>query len=67
MNNNNEGLRDTSDWSRMSYSQAVRWMIQDKDTAWVQTGKPSAKAIVIADLFHKSFEDLRADLKAALR
>lgn len=60
-------MRDTSDWSPISYSEAVGWMIQNKDTAWLDTGKPSARAIVIADMFKKPVETLRQDVRAASR
>lgn len=58
-------IRDASDWSRMSYDQAVAWIIQNADTAWVDGGKLSARAITIAGLFKKSPETLRQDVKAA--
>lgn len=50
----------------MSYLQAVAWLIQNNDTAWIDGGKLSARAFTIADLFKKSPETLREDVKAAL-
>ncbi|TGR84273.1 hypothetical protein EN866_33395 [Mesorhizobium sp. M2D.F.Ca.ET.223.01.1.1] len=59
--------RDASDWNRMDYEQAVAWIIQNADTAWVDGGKLSARAITIAGLFKKSPETLREDVRAASR
>jgi hypothetical protein len=57
-------IRDARDWAPLSYKQAVAWLIQNKDTAWVDGGKLSARAFTIADLFKKSHETLRRDVQA---
>ena len=60
-------LRDASDWSPMSYPQAVDWLIQNNDTAWIDgSRKLSPRAIVMCDLFKKSPDALKDDVRAAL-
>lgn len=50
----------------MSYQQAVWWLIQNNDVAWLDGGKLSVRADTIADMFKKSPETLREDVKATL-
>jgi hypothetical protein len=56
-----------------SYSNAIFWMAANDDTEWVNEdpatalGSPSVTASLTADLFGRTEEEVRADLKRELK
>lgn len=59
--------------ARASYKAAIRWMADNDDTDWTRhdpgsgPGALSVTAALVADLFGKEDEAVRADLKRVLR
>jgi hypothetical protein len=57
--------------ARASYQRAIDWMVDNDDTEWV--GPPggedpqSVTACLVADMFGKADEQVRADLRKALK
>lgn len=52
---------------RPSYREAILWIVLNDDTQWVDDASPiSVTAVLVADLFGKSDECVRADIKRAL-
>ena len=50
-----------------SYKQAIAWMVDNDDTEWATNGDPgSVTAAIVADLFNKTDEQVRADVQRAL-
>ncbi len=50
-----------------SYKKAITWMVENDDTEWVENNDPiSVTAALVADLFDKTDEKIREDLKKAL-
>lgn len=53
---------------RPGYREAIRWMVDNDDTEWVDVDDPgSVTAALVADLFGVSDERVRDDLRRALR
>lgn len=50
------------------YRDAIKWIAQNDDTEWLRNGEDtlSVTASMVADLFGKSEEKVKADLVAAL-
>ena len=51
-----------------SYRQAIRWIVLNDDTAWLEDGNGSISvtAALVADLFRKTDYEVTADLRAAV-
>lgn len=50
-----------------NYKQAIQWLVDNDDTEWVGAREPhSVTAALVADLFGKSDDQVRADLTKAL-
>jgi hypothetical protein len=52
---------------RASYRAAIAWMVLNDDTEWVEADPLSVTAALVADLFGKDDEQVRRDLRNALR
>lgn len=53
---------------RASYRRAIMWMVENDDTEWAENGDPiSVSGSLVADLFGKDDEQVRADLRRALK
>jgi len=53
---------------RASYKAAIEWMVENDDTEWIGCDDPhSVTAAMVADLFGKDDETVRADLRRALK
>lgn len=53
--------------ARASYNRAIEWMVSNDDTHWVKNDYPSVTATLVADMFGKTDEQVRHDLRKALR
>lgn len=51
------------------YKDAIQWIADNDDTEWVEedAGTESVTAALVADLFSKTTEQVREDIKRALR
>ena len=51
------------------YQDAIKWIVDNDDTEWVSddSATESVTAALVADLFNKTDEKIRADIKDALR
>jgi len=49
-----------------SYREAIRWIVENDDIEWLDNGDPeSVTAVLVADLYRRSVEEVTADLRRA--
>jgi len=57
---------------RASYREAIRWMVANDDTEWANDRRTwedplcSVTAVLVADLFGKTTDEVTADIRRAL-
>lgn len=51
------------------YRDAIDWIAREDDTEWLENGEdaPSVTASLVADLFGRTDDEVRADIKKAIK
>lgn len=51
------------------YKDAIQWMVDNDDTEWAKEGEdaPSVTAVLIADIYGKTEDEVRSDLVKGLK